>query len=180
MPALGGGDRRRHRASQRRRGRRPRGDRPDEAAGFRRGRRRQAHPGGGERVDRPSSATSTRCSRDWSSSPRRPSSAPCTRSTKCARWPSWPTSHGLLLHVDGARLANAAAALGGSRLGRADHSTPGSTSSRSGGRRTACCSARRSWCSPPGWPTGPRTYASRTLQLASKMRFLAGPSSTRS
>ena len=41
-----------------------------------------------------------------------PSSAPSTRSASCGPWCELAHSHGLLVHVDGARLSNAAAALG--------------------------------------------------------------------
>ena len=58
-----------------------------------------------------SAATSTTCSRASSRSPRRPSSAPSTRPTRSARSPTRRTRSACYLHVDGARLANAAAAL---------------------------------------------------------------------
>ena len=64
-----------------------------------------AFPGSG-------STTSTPPSRGWSRSPTRPSSAPSTPRQRCGRSPMPPTGAGLLLHVDGARIANAAAAQG--------------------------------------------------------------------
>ena len=58
------------------------------------------------------SATSTPSSRGSCRSRSAPSSAPCTRSTSSRALADLAHGSGLLLHVDGARLANAAAALG--------------------------------------------------------------------
>ncbi len=74
--------------------------------------RRQAHP----RAHRPArpgaGATSTARSR-WSCRSRRPpSSARCYTPTRSARSPTTCTQRGMKLHMDGARLSNAAAALG--------------------------------------------------------------------
>ena len=74
--------------------------------------RRQAQPrrrrGSGTRAG----ATSTRRSPRSSRSPSRPSWARSTASTRCGRSPTPRTRAGMRVHVDGARLANAAAALG--------------------------------------------------------------------
>ena len=64
-----------------------------------------AFPGSG-------SATSTPPSRGWSRSPTRPSSAPSTRPAEVRAIADAAHARGLLLHVDGARIANAAAAQG--------------------------------------------------------------------
>ena len=52
---------------------------------------RQARPRAGHRAPDAGSATSTRCSRGSSRSPRAPSWARSTRPTSCARWPTSPT-----------------------------------------------------------------------------------------
>ena len=72
---------------------------------------RQAHP----RADRPAGlragATSTARSRWPSRSPRPPNSAPPTPPTRSGRSPTTSTRSGMRLHLDGARIANAAASL---------------------------------------------------------------------
>ena len=73
---------------------------------------RQADAGSRRTRGSPESATSTRCNRGSSRFRSAPSWGPCTRHRKPASSPIWRTAHGLLVHVDGARLSNAAAALG--------------------------------------------------------------------
>nr|WP_284290584.1 beta-eliminating lyase-related protein [Angustibacter aerolatus] len=61
---------------------------------------------------RSASTTCTGPSRGWSRSPSRPSSAPSTRRPSLRALADHVHSRGLVLHLDGARLSNAAASLG--------------------------------------------------------------------
>ena len=82
-------------------------------------------------------------------------------------------AHGLLLHVDGARLANAAAALGVA-LRRRSRPTSAPTSCRFGGTKAGLLAGEAVVFLRPGAAaTRCPTSASSTLQLASKMRFVA-------
>ena len=100
---------------QRRRDRRARADPRRQAD--RRARRRTASSGPSRWRPSPTrSASSTTPSRASSRSPSRPSSARSTRPTRSARLADVAHRHGMTVHMDGARIANAAAALG---VGRA-------------------------------------------------------------
>ena len=142
--AVAGRDLRRERAPERRRGRRARGDGRDQAAD-RADARRQAHAGAGRTRGSCGSATSTSCSPASCRSRSRPSSGRCTRSRSCARSRDHAHAHGMLFHIDGSRLANAAASLDVLAAARSADAAP--TSSRSAARRSGCSPARRSSCS---------------------------------
>ena len=100
--------------------------------------------------------TSTTPARAWSASRTRSASwaaLAASRRTAGARWPAWAHEHGLRVHMDGARLWNAAVALGRA-AGRAGARTPtrvASASPRAWARRSA-----RPWSATPSfdraWP----------------------------
>ena len=97
-------------------------------------------------------ATSTRRSRGWSRSPSRRELGTVYSLAETRAIADAAHELGMYLHVDGARLANAAAALdAGAR--RADHRGRASTWSPSAGPRTASSSARRSSSAAPSSPT---------------------------
>ena len=80
-------------------------------------------------------------------------------------------SHGLLLHVDGARLANAAAALG---VGLAALTTDAGVDLLSfGGTKNGLLGAEAVVFLEPGLADGFLYLRKQSLQLASKMRFLS-------
>ena len=91
---------------------------------------------------------------------------------------SWPRSrdhahaHGMLLHVDGSRLANAAAALG-RRPGRRSRPTSAPTSSASAGRRSGCSRPRLVVILDPVARDALPYLRKQSMQLASKMRFVS-------
>ena len=80
--------------------------------------------------------------------------------------------HGLYLHMDGARIANAAASLG-IGLGEIQRRAWAWTSSPSAAPRTACCWARPWSASSPELSKNTIFIRKQSMQLASKMRFIA-------
>ena len=172
--ALRGGDLHRRRPHARRRVRRARAPRRGQAADRRRtahgkldGRRRS---GAGRR----GAATSTSRSRGSSRSPSRPSSAPSTRSRRPRAIADAAHERGMYLHVDGARLANAAASL---ELPLAALTTEAGVDVVSfGGTKNGLRVRRRGRLLPPRARRELcASPASSCCQLASKMRFVVGP-----
>ena len=132
---------------------------------------RQADAGGPACAGRPGAAISTTTSPGSSRSPRPPRWAPSTRSRSCGRSPTRPTRWGCYMHIDGARLANAAASLG-VPLGtlavgvEADVISLGAT--KNGGLVGDAVVFL-----DPGLGKGFEYIRKQGMQLASKMRFLS-------
>ena len=124
-------------------------------------------------------ATCTTPSRASCRSPRAPSSARCTPPTRSPRCATTAHRLGMLVHMDGARIANATAALGGTLdgCGRSP-STPGSTCSPSAAPRPACRAAKPSSSSTPVSPLAPCSSASRSTSCRRRCAS-SPPSSTR-
>ena len=131
---------------------------------------RQAHAGAGGLARSCASATSTSCRRGVVS---------VTQSTELGTLYSLEElralrdhahAHGMLFHIDGSRLANAAASLDCSlrRGGRGRRRR-----SRSAGRRSGCWRPRRSSCSNPELAPSLLYLRKQSMQLASKMRFVS-------
>ena len=79
---------------------------------------------------------------------------------------------GMVVHLDGARIANAAATLGVPLRAFTDR-RPASTCCPSAAPRTACCSGSASWCSTESAVRGLDFLRKTAMQLASKMRFVS-------
>ena len=81
-------------------------------------------------------------------------------------------AHGMLLHVDGSRLANAAAALDVGAAARS-RPAPAPTSSASAGRRSGCSRPRLVVILDPSLAAALPYLRKQSMQLASKMRFVS-------
>ena len=149
----------------------PRGDRRGEApAGAPRG--RQADAGRARAPGSSASATSTRSSRalvSISAGHRARHDLHARRRSR--RSPTSPTRHGLRVHLDGARLANAAAALGVPL--RALTTDAGVDIVSFGATKNGALAAEAVVVLDPELAGEMLFLRKQTLQLASKMRFLA-------
>ena len=117
------------------------------------------------------SATSTTCRRAWCRSPSRPSWAPSTRATETVALAAVAHEHGLLLHVDGARLTNAAVSLG---TGLREITTDCGVDVLSfGGTKNGLLGAEAVVFFTPGLADGYPFVRKQGMQLASKMRFVS-------
>ncbi len=168
--ALRGGDLCRRRPHQRRRVRRARAV-PRAASCWPSPRRTASSRPSWWRRRPAASATSTTCSPGWCRSPKPPRSAPCYRVEEVAALAEWAHRRGMWLHLDGARLANAAGllgvglgAFGSARRGRRAV-LRGHQERRHGGRGGGLLPSRRD--------LGLRYIRKQSMQLASKMRFIA-------
>ena len=136
--------------------------------------RRQAHAPSRSPIRPTPSATPTTRSRRSCRSPSRPSSARCTPPTRSAAICDAAHRHGMRVHMDGARIANAVAAAGG--IGRRAAGDDGRRRRRRDVvRRHQERDARRRGGGVPR--SGARArghYVRKTVtQLPSKMRFVA-------